>query len=225
MDKFREKFAWSYSSLSLFQQCPKKYYNLRVIKSVKAPPSRQMLYGLEVHRAAEHYVRDGAALPSYLEYIKPVLDSLKRKEGEKLCEYRLGLTEQLEPCGFSAKEVWWRGIADLVIINGEEAKILDYKTGKDTYADTKQLELLSLAIFKHFPAILIVKSGLLFLTNSNFITADFSREQEDELWEYWKYETDRLKEAYATDVWNPQINFTCKGWCPVFNCVHNGKGR
>lgn len=63
----------------------------------------------------------------------------------------MGLTENLEPCDFFSDEVWWRGIADLVIIDEEEdlAWVIDYKTGKSArYADKGQLELMALAIFK-----------------------------------------------------------------------------
>lgn len=217
--------TWSYSSLSLFQQCPKKYYHLRVAKDVQDPPSEQIRYGLEVHKAAEEYIRDGKELQPYLGFLKPVLDSLKSKPGEKHCEMRLGLTKRLEPCGFFDPAVWWRGVADLVILDGTEVKVLDYKTGKSTYADTKQLEILSLAIFKHFPQVTTVKSGLLFVVHPNFIKADFDREKEQELWAYWLKETSKLEACYEHNVWNPKQNFTCKAWCNVTDCAHNGKNK
>jgi len=216
---------WSYSSLSLFQQCPKKYYHLRVVKDVVDPPSDQIRYGLEVHKAAEDYIKDGVPLAPYLSYMQTALDALIAKPGEKLCEYKMGLTEDMQACDFYAKNVWWRGIADLVILNGDEAKILDYKTGKSTYADTKQLEILSLATFKHFPQVTTVKAGLLFVVHTAFVKADFDSDKQDELWKYWTKETDRLKAAYDNDVWNPKTNFTCKAWCNVRDCAHNGKNR
>ena len=214
---------WSYSSLSLFQQCPKKYYHLRIAKDVDDPPSQQIKYGLEVHKAAEDYVRDGKELPLYLGYIKPMLDALLRKQGEKFAEQKLGLTADLEPCSFHDKNVWWRGIADLTILNPPEARVLDYKTGKSQYADVKQLEILALAIFKHYPEVEVVKAGLLFVVHKDFIKADYDRAKEAELWNYWRSETSRLDSAYANDVWNPKQNFTCRAWCPVVECVHNGK--
>lgn len=216
--------TWSYSSLSLFQQCPKKYYHMRVVKDVIDPPSEQIRYGLEVHKAAEDYVRDGKELTPYLEYLRPTLDALKAKPGDKLCEHKLGLTRDLEPCGFFDQNVWWRGIADLMIMNPPEAKVLDYKTGKWQYADTKQLEILALAVFKHFPEIEVVRSGLLFVVHTHFIKADFDRKKEEELWKYWLNETNKLHAAYENNVWNPKTNFTCKAWCNV-DCPHNGKNR
>ena len=197
-------FTWSYSSLSLFQQCPKKYYHLRVAKDIVEPKSEQMLYGTVAHKAAEDYVRDGTPLEPQFAYMQPTLDALKNREGEKLCEYRLGLTEALEPCEFFAPDVWWRGIADLMIMEeGEVARVIDYKTGKSQYADTKQLEILALAIFKHFPKIKAIKSGLVFIVHPAFIQAAFTKDKEEELWQYWKAETDRLGLCYKNDVWNP----------------------
>ena len=68
--------AWSYSSISLFEQCPKKYYHIRVAKDIKEPDSEQIIYGKEVHLAAEEYIRDGKPIPEKFAYIKPMLDKL-----------------------------------------------------------------------------------------------------------------------------------------------------
>ena len=92
------KLAWSYSSISLFKQCPKKYYHLRVLKDVKEPRSSAMLYGNKVHKAAEEYVADNKEIPKPFSYIKRSVDAiLNNFEGELHCELRLGLTKDLEP--------------------------------------------------------------------------------------------------------------------------------
>jgi len=124
------------------------------------------MYGTEFHTAAELYIKDGTPLPAHFAYAKGALDKLNAIPGEKLCEYEMGLTENLEPCGFKDERMWWRGIADLLIINYDTkvAHVLDYKTGKSAkYADKGQLELMALAVFKHFPMITNVKAGLLFV--------------------------------------------------------------
>jgi hypothetical protein len=65
-----------------------------------------------------------------LDYAKAALDALNAKRGKKLCEYKMGLTENLEPCDFFAKDVWFRGAADLIILDeeAETAWVIDYKT-------------------------------------------------------------------------------------------------
>ena len=220
------KFTWSYSSLSLFQQCPRKYHRLRVVKNIKEGETEALIYGKEVHKAAEDYVRDGTPIPAKFEYIKPYVDPLKDLPGEKLCEYQMGLTEALEPCGFFDKDVWWRGVADLLVVDGDKAHLIDYKTGKSSqYADVKQLELLALATFKHFPSITKIKAGLIFFVAQDLVKADFVDAQQEPLWAKWLPELSRLERSYEVDVWNPKPNFTCKKFCPVKDCEHNGKGE
>lgn len=214
---------WSYSSLSLFQQCPKKYYHLRIAKDVSDPPSPQIRYGLEVHKAAEDYVRDGVPLPAALGYMQEALDRLRGMPGKIMCEQKLGLTKDLEPCGFHDGNVWWRGIADLLVVDGDTAKVLDYKSGKSQYADTKQLEILSLAVFKHHPEVQTIKAALLFVVHTGLVKAQYMREESEARWKRWLDETTRLEAAHREDVWNPRQNFTCRRWCPVTNCKFNGR--
>lgn len=217
-------YTWSYSSLDLFNQCPHKYYRLKVKKDIKEPISDHLVYGLDVHKAAEDFIGKGTPIPEKYKFIEPALLKLKAYEGEKLCEYRMGLTKNLEPCKFFDKGVWWRGVADLIILNGDSAKIVDYKTGKSSkHADTKQLEILSLAVFKHFPQIKRVKGGLLFVVANDFVKNEYDAEQTDVYWQRWLTNTAQLEKAFEVNVWNPRPNFTCKNWCPVKDCTHNGR--
>lgn len=218
--------SWSYSSMSLFQQCPRKYYHLRVAQDIAEAPSEQMRYGLMAHEAAERYVRDDTPLPPAFSYMREALDKLKgfrADDGQILCEHKMALTADLQPCDFNAKNRWWRGIADLLVVNGSVCRTVDYKTGKNQYADLKQLELLALAVFQHFPKVNVVKAGLLFVVHPAFIKATYLREEIEERWKKWKEQSSQLDEAYATGVWNPKQNFTCRSWCPVVSCSHNGK--
>lgn len=217
---------WSYSSLGLFQQCPRKYYHLRVLKDIKEPETTAILYGKEVHLALEEYIRDGKPIPAKFSQFQAVADMLNNVEGEKLCEYKMGLTSDLQACGFFDENVWFRGVADLIILNGNTARVIDYKTGKSAqYADTKQLELMALAIFKHFPQIEKVKAGLAFLVCEDFVKADYVKEDAPNAWIKWVQETDRLQAAHDNNVWNAKPNFTCRKYCLVTECEHNGKGH
>jgi hypothetical protein len=109
--------AWSFSSIKTFDQCPKKFYHLKVVKDCQEDQGAEHLtYGTAFHEAAEFYIRDNTPLPPQFMYAKSSLDNLKHREGRKLCEYEMGLTEDLQPCGFKDPNVWWRGIADLIII-------------------------------------------------------------------------------------------------------------
>ena len=51
--------TWSYSSLKTFEQCPKKYFHLKVVKDVKDQGSEATIYGQEVNKAAEDFIKLG----------------------------------------------------------------------------------------------------------------------------------------------------------------------
>ena len=214
--------TWSYSSLSLYQQCPKKYYHLKVLKDIKEPLGEAITFGNKIHKIAEQYVGKNIPIPEPFKEIEPALESIRNMDGKKLCENKLGLTVDLEPCDFFDKKVWWRGIADIIILQGDRALTIDYKTGKKSqYADLKQLEVLSLAIFKHFPEIKKVKAGLMCLFAGDFIKADYLSDNQDEAWGPWISDVGQLQSSVEHNVWNAKPNFTCRGWCPVTSCVHN----
>jgi hypothetical protein len=215
--------VWSFSSLKTFQQCPKKYYHTKIAKDVVEPDTKATLYGKSAHTVAEEYIRDGTPIPSAFEYMQPTLNILKAIPGEKLCEVKLGLTKSLEGCDFNAPNVWWHGIADLVIINRETgiAHSVDYKTSKNArYADVKQLDLVACGLFAKYPKINKVKSALIFTVSKEFIKADHHREMLLKYVEKPSQDVARIEAALENGVWNPISGPLCK-FCSVKQCEYN----
>jgi CRISPR/Cas system-associated exonuclease Cas4 (RecB family) len=89
---------WSFSKIKAFEQCPKQFYHMKVLKEYEDVETEAMRYGTSMHEAAENYVRDKTPLAESFDYVKSALDALIAIKGEKLCEFRMGLTEELEPC-------------------------------------------------------------------------------------------------------------------------------
>jgi hypothetical protein len=219
-------YTWSYSSISLFDQCPRKYHRLRIVKDIVEPVQEHLLYGSAVHKAAEEFIRDGVDLPPKFSQFKSQLVAMRDLVGTKYCEYEMGLKKDFTPCKFDDPEVWARGIVDLLVVDGDKARIIDYKTGKSSqYADTKQLELLSLLTFKHFPEVKTIKAGLLFLVAEDLVPRVYKNEEQPQSWIKWIDSTRRLEAAFDTGVWNPKPNFTCRKFCAVKDCEHNGRSQ
>lgn len=221
------KTAWSYSSLKTFQQCPKKYYHLKVAKDIKDEGSEATIYGKELHKAAEDYIKNDTPIPPQFAFIQDTVDALKKIPGEKHTEIELGVSNKggrLNPCGFYDKDAWYRGIADLLIVNGDEGYLVDYKSSKNAkYADLKQLDLLAGAVFAHFPKLKTLKSALIFIVSNEFINKEHSSMHKLAYFEHVRFDLERLEKALETDVWNAVAGPLC-GWCPVKTC-HNYKER
>lgn len=217
---------WSFSKAKAFETCPKQFYHEKILKQYPVEETEAMRYGTEFHKACEDYIGKGTPIPPRFAFIQPTLDALNRKKGVKVCEQKLGLTADLEPCGFFDKDVWFRGIVDLAILDEETGTgwIVDYKTGKSSrYADKGQLELMALTIFKHYPKITKIKAGLLFVIANSLVKADYEIDLEQQLWEKWLRIYGSMEKAFKSDVWNPRPSGLCKRHCPVVECAHNGR--
>jgi len=216
------KYTWSYSALSEFIKCPKKYYEIRVAQNFVVIPSEKMIYGTEVHKALEDYVKDGKELAlNYLRF-KGAVDELIAIPGDKYPEYEMALFKDKTPCAFDDPTRWVRGIVDLLIVDGDYAFIVDYKTGSNRYPDPKQLRLMSLMTFAHFPQVNKIKAGLLFVMHNTFITEEYKREDIEKSWGKFEGPLTRLDKAFETNVWPCNPTPLC-GYCPVKTCdYHRG---
>jgi RecB family exonuclease len=216
-------YPWSFSRIKAFQTCPKQFYHVNVLKQFPYQETDATRYGTAFHLAAEEFIRDGTPVPPQFEFAREALEWLAAQPGEKLCEYKLGLTDRLEPCAFDAPDVWFRGIVDLVIIDGDRARIVDYKSGASArYADKGQLELMAMAMFRHFPQIKQIKAGLFFVVAKSLTRAKYRRKDTKEMWLKWLSDYGKMEAAFETGVWNPKPSGLCKRHCPVTECAHHG---
>lgn len=213
---------WSFSGLKDFINCPRQYHEIKVLQRFAKKATQQMLYGTEVHKALEDYTRDGKELPAFYAKYQPMLDSLLAIPGTRYPEHKMALTEDKEPCEFGAENYWVRGIVDLLIVDGDHAFIVDYKTGSNKYPDPKQLKLMALMTFAHFPEVTRIKAGLLFVAHNSFTTEEYTRDHINSMWNIFAADLMRLKVAMETGAWSPNPTPLC-GWCPVATCeFHKG---
>ena len=211
------EFTWSFSSLKEYVNCPKQYQEVKVLKRFFKRMTPEMTYGNEVHKALENYVKDGTPLAENYKRFAGMLDTLLEIEGVRYPEYKMALNNIGAACEYNGKDRWVRGIVDLLIVDGETAYIVDYKTGSNKYPDPKQLKLMALMTFAHFPDVKHIKAGLLFIVHNSFMDEEYTREQIPELWGHFKGDLQRLQGAFDANVWNPNKTPLC-GWCPVTNC-------
>jgi hypothetical protein len=215
---------WSYSGLKEFEGCARRYHEVKILKNYPRQETEQTLYGTTLHKHAENYILYNTPLPKDFLFLKPILESLKAMPGTKLCEYQMGLKEDLTPCAFEAKTYWVRGVADIVVLSPDRttARVYDYKSGSDKYPDTDQLLLMSLMLFQHFPTLQSVSGGLLFVLKGTVSKYKVKRHQAEQLWWRWRERVARIEAARANDKWLPKSGGLCKKYCPVKSCEYNG---
>lgn len=217
--------TWSHSALKNFETCPRQYHELKVLRKYKQQDTEQIVYGKELHKAAELYVLDGTPIPPQFAFMQPMLDALLEKPGDKHPELEMGMTVDLNACGFKDDSVWVRGVADLAIVNEDEgvAWVCDYKSGSDKYPDKGQLDLMALMLFAKFPGIERVNSALLFVVRNTIVKHKTLRDDAHRLWEDYRGRVALIEAAHSSGVWNPKQSGLCKRYCPVITCEYNGR--
>ena len=223
------KLTHSYSAIKQFEQCPKQYHEIRVLKRFKSEETDATRYGPAVRKAIEDY-RMGAAssLPGpYAQFLLAV-DKVKviAAKGSIHCEQKMGLRRDFSPCDFFAPDVWFRGVPDLLVLghSGETAWVGDWKTGKSSkYADLAQLELMAAMIMQHYPTVQKVKGALVFLVAGDVKFDTYTREQLPDILSRWAGRALPIETLLAQSEegpWNARPNNLCR-FCPVKTCPHN----
>ena len=213
---------WAYSGWKTFNTCAKQYLHKYILKDVSDPPGPEAEYGTRVHKAFEDYLAGRADFPIEHAQFRKYADAVAAWKGDLYVEHKMALDFNMEPCDFFDKNYFVRGVVDLASINGAVANILDWKTGKSAkYADLKQLELMSLLIFKHFPQVQRTKAGLVFLVPDKIVKARYDKKDEQALWLRWMYEVSRIQQAKDKNNFGPSPNNLCKRHCPVLSCDFN----
>lgn len=216
---------WTYSSWKVFKTCAKQYKHLYILKDVKSLRHEANAFGEDAHKQIEDYLNGTiAALPPILQRFEPIVVAVKGWKGQRFVEHAMALGFDMKPCGFWDKNYFVRGKADLIQIHRKKAKVLDWKFGKSAkYADLKQVELMALLIFKHFPEVEEVQAGLMFMVPNKLVQATYLKKDEKAMWMRWLYEISVMEGAKENDNFGPNPNNLCKNYCPVLSCTHNGR--
>lgn len=213
--------AYSYSGLKTYQNCPRQYYETKVLKKWPFPETDAIRYGKEVHKALEDYV--GGVMPDLGPHqrYKNLADSIKKIPGEHLLEYEMGLDSELNACAFDSEDAFIRGIADFIVIDRDKnrAFIGDYKTGSAKYPDVAQLELMALMVFRHFPEVKHVKAALLFIVHDTIVPAEYHKKEAKTKWVQWLNKIQAIEQSHDTGVWNENPSGLCP-YCVVNDCPH-----
>lgn len=218
--------TWTFSQWKDFKTCPRQYYHKHVLKDIKFVQNEAGRYGDLVHSAIEDNIMKGTPIPDEFKKYEPMFAPVKLWKGENVCELKLAVDKNLQPCDYYAPDYWCRGKADFTNLRLElgKAKVLDWKTNKTAkYAELKQLELMSLMLMAKHPEIQVVDAALCFLVPNKPVPAKYERKDAPAQWLRWQYEISRIEYAVAKNQFGPNPNGLCKNFCSVLSCEHNGQ--
>lgn len=216
-------FAWSYSALTTFELCPKKYFHLYAAEKgspehVADSDSSFAADGKIIHDAMKKRVLDGTPFTLPLRHLEPIAAKFAAIPGEKYGEMKLAITREFEPCDYFDKGVYLRVVIDLAIIQGTTAIVIDWKTGK-VKDDPTQNALIAAVLSRWMPEIALFKTMFVWLQSKGITPKSYTPEQFTPVWNNLLPRVAKIEEARKTTSFAATPNGLC-GWCPVKSCPH-----
>lgn len=178
-----KEWSWSYSKLKNYRTCPKRHYEIDLAKNYteEAKPGGPLDEGNRAHDALAKACRGDAPLPIEFSHYQHWVDRVRAGPGTLLVEQKYAITRDFKATTYFARDVWYRGIGDIIRLDGPVALALDWKTGK-ILEDSEQLMLMAQCLFSHFPQIKRVRSEFVWLKEDCTTPEVFSRQEVASYW-------------------------------------------
>jgi len=207
--------SWSYSSLTSFEQCPKRYFHVRVAKDVPDPPGEEAKWGQTVHKHLELRVKDQTPLPQVLAHLEPMMAKILATPHDEIhAERQYCFNAYFKPVDWWSKDAWLRSVVDLELRKGDKALLLDHKTGRRK-PDNDQLRLFAAVVLTRDKYLSKVTTGFLWLKDNTIDSETFTRDDVPTIWQDYLSRVARLGHAHESGTWIPKPSGLCKAWCPV----------
>jgi len=215
---------WSYSSLTAYETCPRRFLLTRVSKVVTEGDTEATLWGKTVHTALEHRIRDGTPMSDLLRKYEPIAARIAGMSGEVMTETQVSLNAGLQPTTWFGKDVWVRGIVDLTVKRDHKVMLLDWKTGKRK-TDSDQLKLFAGMAFAVHPEVEEATTGFVWLKENKTDKEVFTRKDIPVIWQHFIPRVRRMEASHENNHWPAKPSGLCRNWCPVgrSNCEFCGK--
>ncbi len=213
------ELSHSYSSLKMYENCPKRYYHQRITKEVTDSGSDATRYGERVHRALEERLtNDNKLSDETIQYEKLCSTIAKMKThpefDQLLLEKRMTVTDKYTPTDWWSDNAWLRSILDVLVLFKDKAIVMDWKTGKRR-PDFTQLEMFALQVFSHFPHINRVTTSFVWLKDMKQDKRSYCRELSFEMQMDLNGRIDRIHQSLQNNDFPAKPSGLCR-WCPCY---------
>jgi CRISPR/Cas system-associated exonuclease Cas4 (RecB family) len=226
--------SWSYSTYNNFNRCPKRVYLEKVLK-VPQPPlvipegklEHPMSRGNRIHESAELYITDDLELIPELEQFRLNFEAMRRlKSSSEIfieVEGDWAYTENWEVTNWRSDNAWLRMKADMILVKGDEAILIDYKSGKrygNEISHMTQAQLYQMCAFIRFPELENIVVEFWYTDVGGITKANFTR---DFGMQFLPIMEKKGREVTEEINFNPKPSSYACGYCPYGTEQGNGE--
>ena len=228
--------------MDVFEQCPRKFQGTYVTKEFPKPDfeAPHFAKGKAAHFLMENHFKTGSPLKGVvskvkgtngkshfaLDHNKPCDQSFEfdfqfldkfcatiNKATQIIPEMQVTFGVRMNELSWFDKKAWCRVIFDLLIIVGDFALVLDWKTGKiKPYSD--QLKLFAGAVMTKYPQVKRVLTAYIWLDHPTQapVWAEYTKKDHEDIWMEFGDRAELIQLANESGNWPAKKNMFC-GWC------------
>jgi CRISPR/Cas system-associated exonuclease Cas4 (RecB family) len=216
MEVASKPVAWSYSRLSSYELCPKKYHEESILRNYPFVKNEQAIYGEYVHEKFQKFLSLGEPLPLDLKHWTTVMTLLRDAPGEKQIEHQIALDTDWNPVPWYSKDAWLRVRGDFNQINPPKAIAWDFKTGNPR-DDFTQLKLSAAVMFYLDDRIEEIALCFLWTKTKSVSRETMTRDDAVEFWGPMLARVLKFQEAHDRSEFPARPGWVCR-FCPVKTC-------
>jgi hypothetical protein len=220
-----KEWSWSYSKLKNFRTCAYRHQQIDLDKNFveEQDPNGPLAWGNAVHAALAATLGNGVPLPAHMRPYQKWVEKIKNRSGKLYVEQKYAIDRNFQKTEYFAPNVWFRGIADAVVIDGTVGVVSDFKTGK-LVVDSVQLMLMAQCLFAHFPELQRVGSEFIWLAEDAMTPEVYTRQDVAHGWIGLLDHVAEMENAFKTKVYPKKPSGLCRNYCPVRDCEFYKRG-
>lgn len=215
--------ALSYSRLSTFERCPRKFKSQYLDKDYPDESDNYFFKkGQRKHEQLENYVlsRNNPLAVGTLRYdddveaMFPMIDSICAAMPDYAAEQKMAVDHDFKPCGWFDRSVMYRAIVDFRAKFKNLMTVIDWKSGKVREYDaaaTGQLHLTAAIMFAHHEEVEKIITSYAFIEHRQNLKTTFDNTMDLKSAFFKAHE-----EVNTEEEWAPKQNEYCK-YCLLTN--------
>jgi hypothetical protein len=222
-------FTWSPSKLNSFEICPAKFAAEAYYKIVPYQETVYTIWGNKCHKESENFFKKEKSVDAEaFRLMEPFLKLLDRLPGDRLVEFRMGLTAEYKAveCPNIPAAPWnWgteakgRMTLDLGFLNDSSFRGFDWKTGKPS-DNLFQLQLYALTIALLYPQVQDIEMKFIWVKDKSTSGFKCTRKELLPIFKDVKERVSRMEEAWVSETFVERKNGLCRAYCGNFKCPH-----
>jgi CRISPR/Cas system-associated exonuclease Cas4 (RecB family) len=173
--------TWSYSRLSVFEQCPKRYY-YSSIEKIPTPQHPAATRGTNIHIEAENYIKGEGELTKGLQMFELGFEDLKQGyiDGHVFVEEDWAFDLDWQPSGWREDKTWCRYKIDAYVKKPDRTVVIDFKTGRymgNEESHEQQCALYASATYNRDPSVENIQAELWYLDHGKISRHSYTVEE------------------------------------------------